>query len=202
MTENKYKNGKIYKIIDIGYSMCYIGSTIQPLSKRFGHHRDTFETHPCSSAIIFKTYGKENCKCELIENVPCENKEQLKAREGFYIETMECVNKFIAGGKKSDWDKRYYEKNKETHLAKSKAYYQDHKDEIKAQKQIYRENTREHKRQVDKQYRQNNRDMLKAKQLEQILCECGCYSVRSSIARHRSSKKHKDLMEQKYNEND
>ena len=92
--------------------MCYIGPTIQPLSRRLGHHRDTFETHPCSSAIIFKTYGEENCKCELIENVPCEDKEQLKAREGFYIETMECVNKFIAGGKKSDWDKRYYEKIK------------------------------------------------------------------------------------------
>ena len=26
MGENKYKNGKIYKIVDVGYSKCYIGS--------------------------------------------------------------------------------------------------------------------------------------------------------------------------------
>ena len=106
MTENKYKHGKVYKITDIGYKECYVGSTIQSLSKRFGHHRETYKSGACSSSALFEKYGKDNCKIELIENYPCENREQLKAREGHYIQQLNCVNKFIAGGTKSDWDRR------------------------------------------------------------------------------------------------
>ena len=32
--ENKYQRGKIYKIVDIGCTKCYIGSTIETLSNR------------------------------------------------------------------------------------------------------------------------------------------------------------------------
>ena len=39
---NKYKNGKIYKIVDIGYNKCYIGSTVEKLSSRIAKHRNTF----------------------------------------------------------------------------------------------------------------------------------------------------------------
>ena len=40
-----------------------------------------------------------------------------------------------------------------------------------------------------KEYRKNNQDVLRAKQSEKVLCECGCYSVRSGTARHRCSDK-------------
>ena len=43
MTDNKYANGKIYKITDIGYNKCYIGSTIQPLCKRMLGHRQDYK---------------------------------------------------------------------------------------------------------------------------------------------------------------
>ena len=194
--DSRYKHGKIYKITDIGYNMCYIGSTIQPLSKRFGHHKETYDTHPCASACIFQTYGAENCKITLIEEYPCQNREQLRAREGHYIETTDCVNKFIAGGNKSLWNKRYYNNNKEYILARNKIYQNTHQEEIKAQRQSYRETHREQKRQADREYRQKNGETLRAKQSEKVLCECGCYSVRSSIARHRTSQKHAMLMQQ------
>ena len=181
----RYQNGKIYEIIDIGYNMCYVGSTIQPLSKRFGHHKETYKTYPCASACIFETFGEENCKITLVEKYPCENREQLRAREGYYIETMNCVNKFVAGGNKSDWDKRYYNKNKSKILAKNREYQETHKEAIKEQQEHYRETHREQKREADREYREKNREALNAKKLELILCECGCYSVRSSIARHR-----------------
>ena len=194
MIDCRYKKAKIYKVTDVGYNMCYIGSTIQPLSKRFGHHKGTYHSGACASSIIFKTYGKENCKITLIEDYPCDNKEQLKPREGHYIETMECVNKFIAGGGKSDWDRRYYQKHKKEHKQRSKKYYQEKSEQVKEKAKEYRETHSEQKRETDRKYRENNKETLKAKQLELILCECGCYSVRSSIARHRKSKKHSELM--------
>ena len=195
--EGKYKNGKIYKITDIGYNMCYIGSTIQPLAKRFGHHKETYHTGACASSVIFETYGKENCKITLIKEYPCENKDQLRAMEGYYIETMDCVNKFIAGGKKSDWDKRYYQKNKDEHKERCKKYYENNKDKVKQQVASYCENNKEQVNERRKEYRKKNQDILRAKQSEKILCECGCYSVRSSIARHRQSEKHIRLMSAK-----
>ena len=39
----------------------------------------------------------ENCKIELVENYACNSKEELNAREGFYIQNNECVNKLVAG---------------------------------------------------------------------------------------------------------
>ena len=36
---NKYKNGKIYKIVDLAYTETYIGSTTVGLSSRMAQHR-------------------------------------------------------------------------------------------------------------------------------------------------------------------
>ena len=197
MIDSRYKNSKIYKITDIGYNMCYIGSTIQPLSKRFSHHKGTYHTDACASSIIFKTYGRDNCKITLLKNYPCDNVEQLKAKEGEYIESMDCVNKFIADGNKALWDKRHYEKNKEKYSERNKLNYQKNKPKRLEQAKTWGDNNREYKRQKDKEYREKNKEILNPKKLEPILCECGCYSVRSSIARHRQSKKHIELMKLK-----
>ena len=41
---NKYQNGKIYKITDIGYNKCYIGSTTEGLSLRMACHRGSYKS--------------------------------------------------------------------------------------------------------------------------------------------------------------
>ena len=40
---NKYKNGKIYRVSDNSFNKSYIGSTIQPLSRRMGGHRKLYK---------------------------------------------------------------------------------------------------------------------------------------------------------------
>ena len=35
---SKYQNGKIFKIVDVGYSRCYIGSPCEELSQRMARH--------------------------------------------------------------------------------------------------------------------------------------------------------------------
>ena len=87
---NKYHNGKIYKITDVGYNKQYIGSTCESLSQRLARHRynhrhaKTWNTlTSCNS--LFQECGVENCKIELIESFPCENKEELLRREGHQV---------------------------------------------------------------------------------------------------------------------
>ena len=97
---DKYLNAKIYKITDTGNNECYIGSTIKQLNTRMAGHRykfiiykkDNTKTY-YSSFGLFIAYGVENCKIQLIENYPCDNLEQLLARESYHINnTDDCVN--------------------------------------------------------------------------------------------------------------
>ena len=63
----------------------------------------------------------------LIENYPCNNKDELKAQERHYIETLKCVNKNIPGRTLVE----YYKDNRDMLLEKKKKYDLENKDKIK-----------------------------------------------------------------------
>ena len=89
---SNYKNGKIYKIIDLTNGNIYIGSTKNKLSQRLSGHKTEYKYHPeknISSGIILKN---KNFKMELIENYPCDTKRELEIREQYFIDNLECVN--------------------------------------------------------------------------------------------------------------
>ena len=121
MTDNKYANGKIIKITDIGFNKCYIGSTIQPLCKRMAGHRTDFQRFKAGRAKfttsfeLFEEYGVENCKIELIEEYSCDTKEQLLQWEGLYIRQTDGVNKFVPDRKPKEYFKEYYLPKKDNH---------------------------------------------------------------------------------------
>lgn len=113
-----YQNGKIYMIW--AGDERYYGSTVDTLCRRFGKHKSM----NCRSSVLFDKYGVENCKIELVELFPCNSKEELLAREGYYIRNNECVNRCIAGRTKQEyyelhkerideWQKNYKKTNKE-----------------------------------------------------------------------------------------
>lgn len=137
-----YKNSKIYRIVCNETGLCYVGSTTSTLTKRLSNHKSKYklflekETNYISSFSIIE---KGNYDIVLIEEYPCENKQQLHARERYYIETMECVNKNIPNKNK----KERYEENKDKILEKRYEYYQDNREHILNQKKEYLEKNRE-----------------------------------------------------------
>ena len=68
---NKYQNGKIYKIVDVGYNKCYIGSTCESLSQRMARYRVCYKSFMkgvsgrTRSFDLFQEFGIDNCKIEL-----------------------------------------------------------------------------------------------------------------------------------------
>jgi Uri superfamily endonuclease len=86
-----YQDGKIYKIT--AGNLTYFGSTTQPLSKRLAQHRSDKKVKPNSNMSSFPLLDMPDCKIILVEDYPCERREQLLAREAYYIENYECVNK-------------------------------------------------------------------------------------------------------------
>ena len=114
-----YSKGQIYKIWDNAFTKCYIGSSVQPLCKRFQKHKSDYKKylngacHYVSVFELFSEFGVENCKIIWEEDYPCYSKKELEKREGEIQKTNDCVNKVIAGRS----SKERYEDNKEVILA-------------------------------------------------------------------------------------
>ena len=100
-----YKNGKIYCIRNTVDDDIYVGSTAQPLCKRMAMHRNRMNIDVSRSNLHQKMYdvGVNNFYIELIENCPCENKEELTKREGFFIRDMGTLNSYIAGRSRKEY---------------------------------------------------------------------------------------------------
>jgi group I intron endonuclease len=164
-----YKNGKIYVIRNHINEKVYVGATTQSLSKRFGEHkRDYKRDYNYKIYKAFLEYGIDKFYIELVENYPCENKEQLNAREGYYIRQFDSYNNGYNGQIEGRTIKEYYNENKAHILQNKKEYYEDNKDKIKQYreenkdkiKQYYEENKGKIK-EYKKEYRQRNIDKIK-----------------------------------------
>ena len=99
-----YNNGKIYKIepiIEHEIEEVYIGSTTKEyLCQRMDTHRSDYKRwklgkrkHKTSSFLLFDKYKISNCEIILLESVNANSKDELLAREKYYIQLLQCVNK-------------------------------------------------------------------------------------------------------------
>jgi len=140
-----YALGKIYKIVSNQSDLPYIGSTCKPrLSHRMATHRSHYKMYLNDEGQYlssFEVLQYNDAKIILIEDFPCENKEQLRQRERSYIENTECVNKNIPGQTLKEWTlknkdrmyevrQQYYKKNRNAICAKQKEFYEKHKSFI------------------------------------------------------------------------
>ena len=128
---SKYQNGKIYKIVDVGYTKCYIGSTCEELSQRMARHRAIYKQYvkgkkTCylSAFDLFDEFGLDNCKIELVEAVAVNNREELRQHEGMHIQSNDCINTRLAGRT----DQQYYKDNKEAINQKNQRNYYKNQD--------------------------------------------------------------------------
>jgi len=151
-----YQNGRIYQILNHINDDIYVGSTTQSLSKRFSWHKGDSTKEKKQNYKLYramKEIGSENFYIELIENYPCNTKEELIAREQYYIRERGTLNSLIPGRNLAEYkiecrdqilqNKRlYYQKNKEIINKKArefsaknteqrKKHYQEHKEEKK-----------------------------------------------------------------------
>lgn len=199
-----YNNSKIYKLVCNDPNIIYIGSTTQKLCQRLSKHKRTkIHNEKISSQKLFEI---GEVKIILIEEVNCENKEQLLKRERHYIELLDCVNKNIPGRtnkeyyddnkkillqknkihreKNKEHYKKYYLDNKEHKLKQFKEYRTTHQTEIKQQnKDYYLKNTKKLKKKSN-DYRLKNKDV-------KLSCKvCKMEMKKDSFSRHCKTKKH------------
>jgi hypothetical protein len=114
-----YNNSKIYKIVSPQTDKIYVGSTTKDkLCQRMAQHRAIYKRYLNDKErdyiTSFEILKYEDAIIILIEAFPCNTKDELHARERYWIEnTANCVNKFIPTRNKKEYNKYYREKNTE-----------------------------------------------------------------------------------------
>lgn len=176
-----YSKSKVYKLVCNLTGLVYVGSTVCPLYKRKWEHgcvakryQEEGGDYPYMTSVEVAKNG--DFDIVLLEEVQCENKEQLHRKEREWIERLDCVNKHIPTRTSTEW----HQINKERIATYHRNHYQlHHSDRIMKRRQYY----------------QANREEVLAKQKTPYCCPCGSVVRRSDKAAHKKSLKHREWQE-------
>ena len=153
-----YSNSKIYEIICRLTEERYIGSTTETLSRRLAYHR--LPSNECSSRQIIE---RGDFYINLLEDCPCENKDQLRKKEREWYDKLDCINKnrpFTSKEEKVSQKKEYYEQNKDKVSEKTKEYREQNKDKVAEYQKEYRKQNKETVAKSQKEYREQNKETV------------------------------------------
>ena len=164
----------------------YVGSTANGLRKRKNAHKSL-----AKKSINTPVYrhlnevGWENVpSLVLIEEYPCDTKQQLFARERYWIDLLQpSLNKTVPCLIEGEYrNKRYYDKNVLEILEKQKIYRAA--PEIKTRTAEYH-----------KEYRSQHNDLIKAVKNKKSYCPCGGRFTHCHKALHLRTARHKTYEE-------
>jgi hypothetical protein len=163
---DRYERGKIYKIICNETGKCYVGSTCEPtlarrLAKHVAHYKYWINNN-MNYITSFEIIKNNNYAIVLIENYPFKRKDELHARERYWIENNECVNKYIP----TRTIKEYYKDNAEKLKEYNKEYQIENADKIKEYRKEYRNDNADKIKSRNNKYYNENVDKIKEYQKE------------------------------------
>ena len=204
-----YQLSKIYKIVPVNGNEdeVYYGSTTEPyLSRRMQTHTSFFKSKQrfTTAQILFEKYGVQNCQILLVESFPCNSKDELRAKEAFYIKNNKCINQLVPYRTQEEVIEQRKQRdihNKEAINEHRRLYTANNKDKIKTKLKEWREINKERIKCYSQERYIMNKDVInervRNRNKENGQCECGINITIGSIARHKRSKKHQELMTQK-----
>lgn len=162
-----FQLGKIYKIISAQTTGVYIGSTTQSLNDRLNNHKADYKRYPNKEFSSFNIIKYNDAQIILIENYPCNTKQELFTREQYYIDTMDCINKKNSISTREQ-KLQYFKDLKKTPKRKQqiRKYRENNKEKIKKQRHVKYEANQEKIKEKRKEHYENNKEkiILKAKE--------------------------------------
>ena len=171
-----YSKAQIYQLISDN-GLVYIGSTTETLSRRLAKHK-YYSKQNINITSIKLFENDTRVVIELIEKFPCNDIDELHKREGYWIRTLDCVNKCIAGRSRKEW----FEDNPEY----MKKWWKDNPEYLKE----YTQKNKEQLLKNHKRYREKNKEEIEERRKQKIQCECGSIVRKSDLYRHKKTQKH------------
>jgi hypothetical protein len=156
--------GIIYKISSDKGNKVYYGSTTQTLESRFSQHCSEYKLSRvrCSSSVLFKEYGIDNCIVEKVEEVSIDS---IRERERYWTDNDEnCINKnrpHISEEEKKEYSREWREEHKEEMKEYSRDYGREWREQNKeSHNQRCREWRKQNKEKM-KEYNEKNKEKMK-----------------------------------------
>ena len=196
-----YSSGKIYKLYVRGFeNSCYIGSTIETLNMRFRKHKynsKRVDKYQYASSSLFE--NDNDVVCELLENYPCESKQELLIRERYWLEQFpDAINKnppILEMEERVEHQKgaveRYAktEKGQATRAKCKKNWDEANKEYVAEYDKAYKDSHKEQSALAHKKWAEANKEKIKANKNIIITCSvCGEETTKGNKWRH--DKKH------------
>ena len=205
-----YSHSVVYKIIclDPEIDDIYVGSTCAFRKRKHEHKSDcNNDNSKRHNRYVYKFIrnngGWDNWSMVVIKAYPnITNKMELLTKEMKWLKKLNATLNQNVPGKllqlgKIDYKKQYAELNKEKLMEYKKKYTELNKTKIAENKQKYYEVNTERIRETHKIYYEQNKDKIKQKVREKVRCDCGCMICRDCLPKHRKTKKHIQLMNDK-----
>lgn len=173
---------RFYRIVSSAGEECYIGSTTQPLWKRYsGHKTDHKRGRGIASCAIFTKYGVDTCSIVLISEQEMEKAEAMREERRLIEECPMAMNKLRpirereeATQENKEWHRKWHEEHREEMKERHRTYYEEHREEVKERVRNYRE---------------EHREAIKAYQVEKNPCDvCGKTVSRVNMTKHKRTK--------------
>lgn len=195
-----YNNASVYKLCckDPEIKEIYVGSTVDMKKRKYNHktvcNNNNNNNNKNYNAYVYQFIrsrgGFDNWDIIQVEKCSVKDKKELEMRERYWFETLGAsLNKKIptlTQKERIEYNKEYYETNKEQFAENQKVYYKTNKEQISEKYKVYYKTNKEHISEKNKEYYKTNKEKSK----EKFDCECGSTIRRSDLARHKKTTKH------------
>jgi hypothetical protein len=204
-----YSKNVIYKIVcnDLTITELYVGSTTDFIRRKNEHKNTCINSNNKNTNLkiyqIIRNNGNwENWTMIQIEEYPCTNGNEARARERYWFEQLNAMlNTQHPNRSKKEYGKEFYKNNKDkineynkTNTDKIKErrqkWYESNKDKIAYQKKEQYELNKDTICKNAKEYAELNKDKIKEYRAQLYMCECGATFKKSNMYNHKNTKKH------------
>jgi len=208
-----YENSKIYKLWSPSKNLVYYGSTTETISRRLSKHLTDYNRYNNKTTTryvnSFKILECDDYKIELVEDYPCNNRQQLCKKEGDHIKANECVNKCVAGRTAEEYcednadkinERRriWREKNADKVNERDKKWRDENIDKVRENAKKWRDDNADKKKEMDKKYRDENIDKINEQRKQYRETNADKIKERNKIYRDANADKIKERRRQKY----
>ena len=197
-----YQKAKIYKIVDNTNQNVYIGSTCKTLKQRLSGHVSDYKRFikgKYRNITSFEIINNGDYDIILIEAFPCDYKDELLARERYWVNKIKCINKNKPGiyndlGK-VEYDKHYHNEHKDQIKEYKKQYYAEKQDQIKEYRKQYYAEKQDQLNEKQKLYNKEHKAQIKQWQTTKCDCLCGGTYTLVNKSHHMKSEKHRKYIQ-------
>jgi hypothetical protein len=184
----------MYKIVcrDINIEDCYVGHTTHFKSRKNQHKTccNNFNSKKSEYPLyqfIRKNGGWENWDMIEIEKYPCEDVNEARKRERYWIETFtSSLNTYIP----SRTELEYREENRDKLTLRSKQYRKDNLEICRKRERDYSNANKEKKSEYKKEWYDAKKEQILLKISTKYTCACGACLCIGGKSRHERTRDH------------